>query len=1468
MATQTIGWTALPNGFDSAAGDAARISVFVSPRLAPDGDGTLEAFDFLNWAALFERGSIEFDLAFGRQTVRATIASTPRPELWSALFDAQTLVRPHVFDSTSRVVGTYPAARLHDLVQTTYQRVSSEPPLPGRVRAALHATFDDLQELFHPPEPAPTDLAVGAVTEADRAALAALVLGQPTRAAMAAHLDLLVDLAMREAADQADTETSTVAIIPDRSGAASAVTQFMAFHRQPRGTGTPTTIGVDQTDTRLDFHQRLTMLSEYPGLLRALGLVIDLHVDRADIPAATSSDPGLVRVVPHLTSTLSVLQHLPDITPATAYIFDPGRAFATAPRQAHSAETVSGLINLQLDGRYRVMQIDVDTAGLELLELLRKVMSDSVDVKAVRTLPALRSSGVTIVRQGAADALIAAMDTSRATLSAVDENTVLFDDDLIRGFRVDVGDPESGAWHSLHRRDATYRFGRIPQTLNISDEGWSQETVVQPATAASGPISTSLDTSAPNYISEYLFNWQGWSLTAPRPCAVLPDPSGTPESDEAQGLGMYVDVAPTKGSLPRLRFGRGYRLRLRTVDLAGNGLSLVEADEVSSALGSAAPILPPPGADTDFRFLRFDPVPPPTAVPRVQLVSPSTDVRVAGVDRIVLRSDFDRTPAELAEGRPDYLLDAERHFVPPATYQQLVEMHGLFDASIGTGANYDATHRLAGREERSLPQVHAGPDLPVDYLPDPLAAGAAFWNLPGMAPGTVGRVIGGQIQVSELAVSDDLLGEHQSVMLIDFGATWPDASSFRLRLAEGDLAPTWNAVDRVLTVFLPKGEKRITQVSTALTDTATLDLLGAWQWTRQRLRDQVAEGEMSEKIRVTREQQLEHLATLGWSAILTPPREITLVHAVQRPAGPEPVLSFTPVRVGNRTFAYTRGQIQAPHASTGTVELVASWSERTDTWTDTDLTANPADRPSEPMPTTRRATVFAGLLSLADSAESATSTTATVPAQNFDAGAGIVRYPGPALESVMATLDTFISEFQDALHALTQAAEPGEDFVHFFANSVAARLHQAAEFPTGPDYWAELSRVAEEVSGQAQGLSDSLGGDVLPGEPPPPIHLAWPYQELATAGEKLKTRADRSIAELRRFLGRHEFGDTKYRRVTYQAVLTSRFGEDFLAAGHTDADFTRVSNAVTIDIPSSMRPVAPEVRAIVPSFAWDRTSEGATRTIRRRAALRVQLARPWYTSGDGEMLGVIVLADPSKFPTFSNPIIKGITLLGSDPLWTSPRAPIMAAPANFPNAARKVSLTDPPNDPFALAMLGFEVAFDKAGHCFCDIEVVTPSYFPFVRLALVRYQPHSVDGLGMSSLVEADLAQVAPERTVSVVKASADTLSITVSGTTQTSPPDEFGRVGNRFDVTVQRRIPGTSDEVGWLPDTNTGFLVAANSNPPQSPLLWSGTVTRPATAVAGEYRLLIEELEPHTTVPGAPAATERVVFVETVPLR
>jgi hypothetical protein len=125
-------------------------------------------------------------------------------------------------------------------------------------------------------------------------------------------------------------------------------------------------------------------------------------------------------------------------------------------------------------------------------------------------------------------------------------------------------------------------------------------------------------------------------------------------------------------------------------------------------------------------------------------------------------------------------------------------------------------------------------------------------------------------------------------------------------------------------------------------------------------------------------------------------------------------------------------------------------------------------------------------------------------------------------------------------------------------------------------------------------------------------------------------------AEVALHQARHEFGDTKYRRIVYHSVATTRFRE-FLPRPLTDvpANIQRVEPetdangqlkpGLVHDILSSARPSAPELLYVLPTFRWERQDEGAHRAhVRHGNAVRVWLRRPWFSSGDGEQLGVVL----------------------------------------------------------------------------------------------------------------------------------------------------------------------------------------------------------------------------------------------------
>ena len=212
------------------------------------------------------------------------------------------------------------------------------------------------------------------------------------------------------------------------------------------------------------------------------------------------------------------------------------------------------------------------------------------------------------------------------------------------------------------------------------------------------------------------------------------------------------------------------------------------------------------------------------------------------------------------------------------------------------------------------------------------------------------------------------------------------------------------------------------------------------------------------------------------------------------------------------------------------------------------------------------------------------------------------------------------------------------------------------------------------------------------------------------------------------------------------------------------ANLTTTGQAKRESIVASARPEPPKVVYIMPTFEWVVSDDGNSRT-RVGRGLRVYLDRPWYSSGDDELLGVLLAPSLPANPDAA----KYISEWGADPVWTVTTSLAPLGLADFENALANA----PPdftqaisNGPFPLAANGtfeaqvapFAVEYNDARKLwFRDIEFAsTKAYTPFVRLALVRYQPYAVTGdddasdMHVSRVVRTEFMQVLPDRGVTI----------------------------------------------------------------------------------------------------------------------
>lgn len=292
-----------------------------------------------------------------------------------------------------------------------------------------------------------------------------------------------------------------------------------------------------------------------------------------------------------------------------------------------------------------------------------------------------------------------------------------------------------------------------------------------------------------------------------------------------------------------------------------------------------------------------------------------------------------------------------------------------------------------------------------------------------------------------------------------------------------------------------------------------------------------------------------------------------------------------------------------------------------------------------------------------------------------------------------------------------------------------------------------------------------------------------------------------------------------------------------------------------VSVPSSARPPAPALRYAIPAFRWLEKSTKTTKSsFRYGNILRVYLGRPWFETGAGELLGVVVGSPPlgTVLPAQVVPLVSGY---GVDPVFEAGRVKL-AQVADFTLAVHQgkgLVLAEQVGTSPWVDVAGHEVAWDRDRQLwFSDIEINTLSgatYFPFVKLALVRYQPSSLQGLELSRVVQADFSQVTPDRAVIVTFPSSDTVRVSVAGPGYLATTDPSTEDSVR--AFVQEATVATSDEdLIWatVPSSISGTPLAVVGKSSLE-TVWEGIVKLPAPRGTKRFRVLVAEYESHKIV-------------------
>jgi hypothetical protein len=357
------------------------------------------------------------------------------------------------------------------------------------------------------------------------------------------------------------------------------------------------------------------------------------------------------------------------------------------------------------------------------------------------------------------------------------------------------------------------------------------------------------------------------------------------------------------------------------------------------------------------------------------------------------------------------------------------------------------------------------------------------------------------------------------------------------------------------------------------------------------------------------------------------------------------------------------------------------------------------------------------------------------------------------------------------------------------------------------------------------------------------------------------------------FDARHELGDKKHRVITYGLTAISRFRAYFPDASTAPpADFTKPGTSLTVHLPATVAPPPPHIQRAVPAVRWSEESgSGWTRRTRRGNGVRLWLNGPWYVTGSGEVLAVILSAQGHDVdPEYA----EKVTRLGGDRITLGvPEIPVIyphwiegaSNPAtSFQNFPLDVSPAATGSTAETFWLHTVTPTWDKdRGLWYADVFLISPwdGYRSFLHLRVARlqpwglYQPASNTDLRLSDITSVPPAQLLPSRTLEVRRAG-QSINVSLSaGVSYFRLPNAEARV----EATVEQRAGNNDDPLAWRQLGNPTALTATG---PWNQRVW--TASPPLPAGGGALRVRVDEYEVY---PGDGTDALRLAYTDAINL-
>ena len=1138
-----------------------------------------------------------------------------------------------------------------------------------------------------------------------------------------------------------------------------------------------------------EFHRELGKLAFHPWLLETLGLAIQTEIDPELLQG------GSALYVSHVDTDAG------PITPAiqTRVVCNSGGDYFTkerSPDERYYRGCVRLAVQEDCEPAFVLEQLDIDAAAEKIFQAAQSMKSQfesgvgTSERKAV--LASLPTTGISLLMKKPSEKAAQAAFERIKRLDCAVHNGVedCYAEDLIIGFRPDIaplapdelGGACYGQWKSL--------VGRRLDSLVMEGSDWAKDFDKLPqdeaiiTTYARVPVPNEGDknSEAKSNIRlhfEEVFRWRGWSLAAP--------PVECEEAFQSLTgpLPALVASYQAAGGLPKQRIGWGYVVGMRVVYADGRSISLDEAKSVydsnampacklgTSIVGSTS------GADYFMPFFRYEPIQPPDVHLRERL----------NHDKIPTeRSDY-LTVA--SSGTGELLVRAtERALVPPRIDLEAAIRMGMFDeeqarrvppegAFVGVELNSDGSFPGVGHigiakifgfdqgGETCYVETEGAIRPNVPYLPDPWAR----------------RLI-----IGIYRRADDMLMGFEYFDYYEDGRKWPDCRRLLLRV-EGVITET----------LRPEGYEV--------------------EWHDAMLVIKVVPG-MALRLRIWHEMTEQMLADSGVIE--------AMANYLNNDADCRAALGIADCCDGDLNDVRDR-----------LIRCMSRWHERFSSDLKPYLVSG---RPARDI----NLTSFS-MLNPVKLVEAVHVVPVPVRAPHFSEAEPLKG----RLAASLPTRNSFIAQRFEVLRE-----NRGETVCKFagdieFHRASTARLECIAAWDEVTDEQGTIFQRNHQRHPMFSiepivGALDFPNKDIT-SELPPDNDLLLLKENRTSVG-----RVDNEDIQNR--VLHYDFGDAKARLVNFSLRATSRFLKDFPENRLSKVRETGPETSRWVK--ATMPPAPPVVAYVVPLLESIGETRDNARIQRRQGGwFRVWLERPWYTSGDGELLALVCwppdifrprggaadyLIDKARaWGTLGKDEVpdrlSGLyTGWGLDPIWEQSANLKYIPPGAFSNRldvgvvqvvpSQLLQGDKPcPSDQLGLALYK-PLYHERERRWYADIHIQPEeeAYFPFVRLALARYQPNAIEGCELSEIVTSEFIQLLPERSASVrvqkgkSEKASSFVHITISGPsslTLSVPTDVGGSEPAHHNRIVMRVDESRSEESGAYMDTAPVWIPIRNED-------------------------------------------------------